>query len=156
MTGAARHDASDETGGAGFWIGALVGGGIMVFGLRGLLDAAPATRPAEVGLGFLGLDLLHDAVLAPLACVVGALLTRFLPRPFRAPVRAGLFASFVALLVGWPALRGYGRDQVPDNPTVDPLSYGTALLTVIAIIWAAVAVWSAAAWWRSERDRHLR
>ena len=38
----------------------------------------------------------------------------------------------MAILVGWAALRGYGRDQVPDNPTVDPLSYGTAVLTVLA------------------------
>ena len=67
----------------------------------------------------------------------------------RAPVRAGLFASAVVILVGWAALRGYGRDHVPDNPTVDPLDYGSAVLTVLAVIWGAVAVWAAMAWFRS-------
>ena len=68
-----------------------------------------------------------------------------------APVRAGLFAFAVAILVGWAALRGYGRDQVPDNATVDPLNYGTALLTVVAIIWAGVALWCGVASYRFRR-----
>ena len=151
MKRSARADASDEQGGAGFWIGAVLGVGIMVFGLKGLLDAAPATRPSQVAFGLLGLDVLHDAVVAPLACGVGLVLTRSLPRHLRAPIRAGLFASGLAILVGWAALRGYGRDQVPDNPTVDPLNYGTAVLTVLAIIWAGVALWCGIAWYRSGR-----
>lgn len=151
MSDARRSEPSDEVGGAGFWIGAGVGALIMAFGIKGLLDAAPATRPSQVGLGLLGLDLLHDAVVAPLACAVGVVLTRFLPHRVRAPVRAGLFASLVVIVVGWAALRGYGRGQVPDNPTVDPLDYGTAVLTVLAIIWVAVTLWSGVAWSRSRR-----
>jgi hypothetical protein len=138
-----------ETGGASFWVTALIGAGIMVFGVRGLLGAAPATRPGEVAFSLVGLDLLHDAIVAPLVCVVGLLLTRWLPRWARSPIRAGLFASAVTVLVGWAALRGYGRAAVPDNPTVDPLDYASAVLTVIALVWGAVAVWVAVAWYRS-------
>ena len=73
------------------------------------------------------------------------------PAACSAPVRAGLFASIVVILVGWAALRGYGRDQVPDNPTVDPLNYGTAVLTVLLTVWAAVALWAGFAIRRSRR-----
>lgn len=43
-----------------------------------------------------------------------------------------------------PALRGYGRDRVPDNLSVQPLDYTAAVLTVLAVVWAVVAVWLAA------------
>jgi hypothetical protein len=132
---------ADETGGAGFWIAVVIGAAIGGYGLMGLLEAAPATRPPQALLGALGLDLLHDAVLAPVACGVGFLLARFLPATLRRPVRAGLFATFVILVVGWAPLRGYGRARVPDNPTVDPLNYATAIPTALAVVWLAVAVW---------------
>jgi hypothetical protein len=135
------------TGGALFWIGAVIGIGIMAFGVKGLLDAAPSTQPHQVGLSLLGLDLLHDTIVAPIVCLVGLVLTRFLPNRIRVPVRAGLFASAIVILVGWAALRGYGHDQVPDNPTVDPLNYGTAVLTVLSFVWAAVLTWAGVAWW---------
>jgi hypothetical protein len=67
-------------------------------------------------------------------------------------VRAGLFASAVLLLVAWPALRGYGRDHVPDNPSVAPLHYGTAVATVLAVVWVAVAVWILAAATRADPE----
>ena len=76
-------DSSVEPGGAGFWIGAVIGIGIMVFGVMGLLDAAPATQPHQVAFGLLGLDVLHDALVAPLVCGVGLILTRLLPRSVR-------------------------------------------------------------------------
>ncbi len=90
--------------------------------------------------------------MAARSCVrSGSLLARFLPRCLRAPGPApALFASAVVLLVGWAALRGYGRDQVPDNPTVDPLHYGTAVLTVLAVVWGAAIVWLTVAWWRTD------
>src|SRR5262245_39182965 len=112
-------DAGEETGGAGFWIAVVIGGVIGGYGLWGLLDASPATRPSQALLGAFGLNLLHDAVIAPVACAIGFGLARLLPDSVRRPVRAGLFASFVVLVVGWAPLRGYGRARVPDNPTVD-------------------------------------
>jgi hypothetical protein len=148
-----QPEPSVEPGGAGFWIGAVIGIGIMVFGAMGLLDASPATRPGQVIFGLVGLDLLHDALVAPLACAIGLVLTRLLPARMRAPIRAGLFASAVVILVGWAAWRGYGRDSVPDNPTVDPLDYGSAVLTVLAMVWGAVAVWVAIVWRRARPAR---
>jgi hypothetical protein len=130
----------------------VLGGGLMVFGAFGLLDAAPATRPAQVGLGLVTLDVVHDALIAPAACLIGWILVRALPSRVGRPVRAGLFASAVLLLVAWPALRGYGRDHVPDNATVAPLHYGTAVATVLAVVWVAVAVWILAAATRADPE----
>jgi hypothetical protein len=149
--GDTETDPEIPTGGALFWIGAVIGIGVMAFGVKGLLDAAPSTQPNQVGLSLLGLDLLHDLIVAPIVCLVGLLLTRLLPDRVRAPVRAGLFASAIVTLVGWAALRGYGHDQVPDNPTVDPLNYATAVLTVLAVVWVAVIAWAGSAWWLGRR-----
>ncbi len=144
-------EPEESTGGALFSIGAAIGIGVMAFGVKGLLDAAPSTEPTQVGLSLIGLDLLHDAIVAPIVCLIGLVLTRFLPDRVRIPVRAGLFASAIVVLVGWATLRGYGRDQVPDNSTVDPLNYGTAVLTVLAAVWVGVVAWVGSAWWLGRR-----
>jgi hypothetical protein len=153
MSTSADAERAAEPGGAGFWVAVVVGGGIMAFGVKGLLDAAPATRPTQVAFGGVGLDVLHDALLAPVACAVGLLLTRFLPRWLRAPARTGLFATFMVIIVGWAALRGYGRDSAPDNHSVDPLDYGTAVLTVLVVLWTGVALWAATLWYRTRVGR---
>jgi hypothetical protein len=146
-------DVAPRSHGVGFWVAAVVGAGLMAYGAIGLLDAAPATRPGPVALRLLGLDVLHDAVIAPLACAVGWVVVRRFPGWARRPVRAGLFASAVVLLVAWPALRGYGRARVPDNPTVQPLHYGTAVVTVLVVVWLLAGLWLVGSvWWRR---RHL-
>ena len=149
---AAPADSESTTGGAGFWIAVVVGGAIGTYGLVGLLGAAPATRPPQALLGAFGLHLLHDAVIAPLACAIGFALARLLPAQVRRPVRAGLFATFVVVLVGWAPLRGYGRDRVPDNPTVDPLDYSSAIVTVLVVVWLLVAAWIGGSWLRRRAD----
>ena len=40
-------------------------------------------------------------------------------------------------------MRGYGRARTPDNPTVQPLDYATAVMTVVIVIWILAAVWLA-------------
>jgi hypothetical protein len=145
--------SADAPGGAGFWIAVGIGGAIGAYGLHGLLGAAPSTRPPQALLGALGLNLVHDAVLAPIACLVGLVLTRWLPARLRLPVRAGLFATLVVLVVGWAPLRGYGRDRVPDNPTVDPIDYTTSVPTALAVVWLLTFVSIAGAWIRRRVGR---
>ena len=136
--------SSDAPTGATFWIGAVTGIGIMAFGLRGLFMNAGATRPTEFAKWFIGGDLLHDLVIAPLVVLVGVLVARLLPRPWRWPVQAGLVATAIVLAVGWAPLRGYGRANAPGNATVQPLDYSTAVATVVGVVWAIVAIWLAA------------
>ncbi len=129
--------------GVAFWIGAVVGIGIMVFGLRGIFINAGATQPVEFAKWFIGADLLHDLVIAPLVALVGVVVVRLLSRPWRGPVQAGLMATAIVVAVGWAPLHGYGRVTAIGNGTVQPLDYSTAVATVVGVIWALVLVWLA-------------
>ena len=62
----------------------------------------------------------------------------------------------VLLIVVFPALRGYGRDTVPDNLSVDPLDYTTSTLTALAVVWAAAGAWLVLGLALSGVGRHRR
>jgi hypothetical protein len=125
-----------------FWLGAVIGLAVMAYGGRGLLADADATRPAWYATWLVGADLLHDVVLAPVVLLVGAAVARVVPDRVRVPVRFGLFAGAVVVAIAWPALRGYGRATVPDNPSVQPLDYATALATALAVVAGIAALWA--------------
>jgi uncharacterized membrane protein YoaK (UPF0700 family) len=118
-----------------------IGAALMAFGAVGLIGDMGVGAGVKVGGWLVGAGVAHDFVLAPLACLVGAAVARALPRWCRAPVQAALLTSGVLLIVVFPALRGFGRDQVPDNPSVQPLDYTTGTLTALAVVWSAAAVW---------------
>ena len=128
--------------GSSFWIALPIGAAVMVFGAIGLIGDLGVGGGVEVGGWLVGADVAHDFVLAPLACLVGAAVARALPRWCRAPTQAALVTSGVLLIVVFPALRGYGRATVPDNPSIQPLDYTTSTLTALAVVWAAAGVWS--------------
>jgi hypothetical protein len=124
-----------------YWVALVIGAAVMAYGAAGLLGDTGLGASVDVGVWLVGADVAHDFVLAPLACLIGAAAARLLPRWCRAPMQAALLTSGVLLIVVFPALRGYGRDQVPDNPSVQPLDYTTATLTALAVVWAAAAAW---------------
>jgi hypothetical protein len=128
--------------GRAFWIALPVGAALMAFGAIGLLGDSSLSASTDVAVWLVGADVAHDFVLAPVACLVGAAVARFLPCWCRAPVQAALLTTGVLLIVVYPALRGFGRDTVPDNPSVQPLDYTTSTLTALAIVWAAAAAWA--------------
>jgi hypothetical protein len=128
----------------------------MAFGAVGLIGDTGVGAGVTVGGWLVGADVAHDFVLAPLACLIGAAVARALPRWCRAPVQAALLTSGVLLIVVFPALRGFGRDQVPDNPSVQPLDYATAMPTALAVVWAAAAAWLILRIARGRRARPAR
>jgi hypothetical protein len=132
---------STQVYGRTFWVAVAIGAAVMVYGALGLVSDAGFGASANVAGWLVGADVSNDFVLAPLACLVGAAVARVLPRWSRAPVQAALLTTGVLLIVVFPALRGFGRDQVPDNPSVQPLDYTTSTLTALAAVWAAAAVW---------------
>jgi hypothetical protein len=132
---------SAPTYGRAYWVALAIGAGVMAYGGIGLVGDIGVGPSGDVAVWLVGADVGHDFVLAPLACFIGAAVARALPRLCRAPVQAALLTSGVLLLVVFPALRGFGRDQVPDNPSVQPLDYTTATLTALAVVWAGAAVW---------------
>jgi hypothetical protein len=129
--------------GRAYWIALPLGGAIMAFGLIGLVGDKGISTSLDVGAWLVAADVAHDFVLAPIACLIGAVAARLLPRWCRAPVQAALLVTGVLLIVVFPALRGYGHDQVPDNPSVQPLDYTTSTLTVLAVVWTGAAAWAA-------------
>ena len=151
MTAPARtHTTRSPQAGVSFWIALVIGGGIMAFGIQGVLDNLSASA-TDVAKWVIGADLLHDFVVAPLAVGIGWAVGRVVSMRWRAPIQAGLMATAITVAIGWPGLRGYGRHLVPDNPSVQPLNYATAVGTVIGIIWAVVAIWLIARALRSRR-----
>ncbi len=127
--------------GASVWIGMAVGIPVFAFGIAGALVNSRATQPVKFATWLVGADVAHDAIVAPVVGLVGWLLVRLVRKPWRAPIRAGLIASACAVAVAWAPLHGYGR--IPDNPSLSPLDYATAVLTAIGIVWAVCTVWIA-------------
>ena len=144
---------TDERPGLGFWIGLALGTPIMAYGAYELVAQVGWPRAFDVATWLGGGLLLHDLVLVPivLASVWG--IGRVAPPAVRNPLRAGILGSALIVAVAWPALRGYG--DRPDNATVHPLDYGSAVLTALAILWGAVVLWSVLAIVRRRRIRTI-
>ncbi|WP_322778902.1 hypothetical protein [Frankia sp. Cas4] len=118
----------------------LVGGGIAMVGVGvfGALDAHLAANPPyALGWGLVAIAV-HDALLVPALAVIGLVLTKLVPAPYRAVIQAALIVSGSVALVSLPLWRGYGRK--PDNPSVDPLAYERNLMIVLGVVWVIAAV----------------
>ena len=139
--GAGAEGPSQVSSHVGLWIGLAIGVPIMAFAVRGVFADSAATEPPEMARWLVGGLLVHDLVLAPLVAGVGVVLGRVLGDPWRVPVRSGMFASAIVVAVAWAPLWGTARDTVPDNPSVQPLDYSTAVVSVLAVIWATVGIW---------------
>lgn len=128
--------------GVPYWVGLGAGTGIMLFGLRGALDHldGPARRSWFEWL--VGADVAHDALVAPAVCLVGALVARLAPRVVRAPLQGALGVTAIVLAVAYAPLR-HTAEHV-GNPTIQPLDYTTATLTVLGVVWGLAAVWTLA------------
>ncbi|WP_395691409.1 hypothetical protein [Nocardioides sp.] len=85
--------------------------------------------------------LLHDAVLAGVTIVLGALAVRLAPEPARAPLVVGLVVLGTATLLAVPVLGRFGARA--DNPTLLDRDYTAgwlvlAALTAVAVVGAAL------------------
>ncbi|MDQ1477823.1 MAG: hypothetical protein QOE62_3052 [Actinomycetota bacterium] len=125
----------------GLGIGLVVGVPMMLVGAIGIWRHTDATPIGNYLKFFIGGDIIHDLVVAPIAVAVGFLVLRRVPPVVRAPLRAALFTSAVVIAVAWPGIRHYGRTRTPDNPSVQPLNYTTAALTAVGVVVAIAMVW---------------
>lgn len=129
---------------------ALAGLGLLGYGAVLAWEfGASRTVNAMQGLGwFVGGPLVHDGLVAPAVGLVGWVLTKRLPRPWRAPVTAGVVLTAVLTLLAIPLLwRPFG---VPTNPGLHDASYGAGLGIALGVVWLAVAVAGLAQWARSK------
>jgi hypothetical protein len=122
-----------------FWPLAIAGWLIMAYAIRGIFMHEADTNPAQLFRLLIGLDLVHDLLLAPVVILAGYGLTRLVPARVRPPVTAGLFVSGVVLLYSYPLIRGFGR-FADFNSSRLPNNYATGLLLVLAAVWAVIAV----------------
>jgi hypothetical protein len=128
----------DDRTGTGLWVGLALGVPLMAYGAWQLVRQISLDRALTVGVWVGGGALVHDALIAPLIILVVWLTGRLLPAPYRNAVRAGVLGTVLIVALGWPALAGYGNH--PDNRSIHPLDYGTAVMTAVAVLWAVVVM----------------
>ena len=121
-----------------FWIGLVLGWGVMLYGLMGLLEHQRQTHPVVAAKWFVGAALVHDLVLAPVVFALGWVITRFVSSSVRPFVQGALFVSSVIALYSFPSVRGYGR--LSNNPSILPNNYAHGLVLTLAFVWAGAAV----------------
>ena len=143
----------NETNSVRFWCFFVVGGAVTLYGLHGLIKVLNGITSHEFLKWFVGADLAHDLIVAPVACLVGVIIARLVPASARAQVRAGIFATAVIVAIAWAPLHGYGRANARGNSSVEPLNYATAVLTVLVVVWALAAGWFAVEALRRPRRR---
>lgn len=121
-----------------FWVGLSVGVLLMGWGVRLYLESTPdLDRRLDLVKWLVGLDLVHDLLLAPAVVGVGYLVSRAVPAGARAAVQAALIATGMVLLVGLLPLLGTAGTR---NPTIQPIRYGPAIAAVITLVWVGAAV----------------
>ena len=143
----------DEPNHLGLAIGLAVGLPMMTFGVVEILRHTDATPIPNYLRFFVGGDIVHDAVIAPIAALVAYLVLQRVPGVARGPLRALLFGAAITVAIAWPGIRMYGRMRAPDNATVQPLDYATATLTVVGVVAVIAIAWLVGALLAARRTR---
>lgn len=128
-------------------LAALAGLAVAGYGIAGLVTHARATRPTNSLAWLLTGIVAHDAVVVPVIALIGLVLSRAVPRPYRAVTQGALIVSGSVILASLPLWRGYGGS--PGNPSVNALPYGRNLLIVLGGVWAVALMLMAYRWLRS-------
>jgi hypothetical protein len=133
-------DVSDATAGRLRALAVVIGCAGIGFGLWELVVVSPrATRPVAA-ISWLAAGLVvHDAVLAPLAVVVGLVVSRALKGAVARVVGVGLFVAICIIVVAVPALLTPG---VPGNPSATPRDYLGGLTVALVVVAVVTAVWA--------------
>lgn len=145
--------SGDEPDHIGLAIGLVVGVPMIAFGVVEIVRHTDATPIPNYLRFFVGADVVHDAVIAPIAALIAYAVLRRVPGVARGPLRAFLFGAAIVVAITWPGIRMYGRMRAPDNATVQPLNYATAALTAVGVVAALAGVWLMVALLRSRRTR---
>ncbi|WP_033288229.1 hypothetical protein [Amycolatopsis jejuensis] len=119
---------------------ALPGLAALVFGAVLFVDYAAPAWPGSLAtlLWIGGGPIVNDVVFAPVAGVVGLVLARVLPTPWRAPVQVGAVVTVMLGFVAFPLLwRAYG---VPPQPGLHDGNTWLGLVATLVVVWSAVLV----------------
>lgn len=128
-----RGEQHAAPGGRAFWAASAVGGGVMLFGILGLLRNGPEIMLGSWVRFFVGGLILHDGLWAPIVGLASLALVRFLPAWIRPTVQGALIVTSALILISIPALTGRGR--LPTNPSILPNDYWGNLALVLGLVW---------------------
>ena len=147
-----RHDGSlgAEERSVWFWPLGTVGWGVMAFAIWGIFHQHRQTNPWGLARLVIGLDLVHDLVLAPLVLGIGVVLTRWLPVRLRVPAKVGLIVSGAVLLYTYPFLLGRGRSATAGSSRL-PNNYAFGVWVVLGTVWAVIVAGTLLRWSTSRR-----
>ena len=115
-----------------------VGVSVMAIAALGILRDRSFTDPPGLAVWLGGGVIAHDAILAPLSLVVGAIASRIVPHHIRHVVAYGLVTAAVVLVVGVPVLVAAHRSRA--NATIMNQNYTAGLAVAELVILAATAV----------------
>ncbi|MEV5715491.1 hypothetical protein AB0L41_16460 [Amycolatopsis mediterranei] len=119
---------------------ALPGLAALAWGVMLFAEYALPLRPDVFGtVGWIiGGPILNDAVIAPLTALLGIVLARVLPHPWKTPVVAGTVITGVLAILAFPLFwRPYGTPSMPGLHDTNP---APALAFTLAAVWLAVAL----------------
>jgi len=132
-----------------FWVFLLVGWAVIIFAIHGMV--ADRANPPGVWKLLVGLNIVNDALVAPVLVVVAVLVRRLVPGWLVAPLDVGLIASAVVTLYAYPLVGSWGKSAAAGYSRL-PFDYAHSLLMVLGAIWfacALLALWS----WSRKRPR---
>ncbi|RSD13141.1 hypothetical protein [Amycolatopsis eburnea] len=119
---------------------ALPGLAALAWGVVLFAEYALPVRPDVLATAtwIVGGPVVNDGVIAPLTAVLGIVLARVVPSPWKAPVVAGTVITGVLAILAFPLLwRPYGTPPMPGLHDGDP-ALGLAL--TVAAVWLVVIV----------------
>ncbi|MEU8635182.1 hypothetical protein AB0C38_23635 [Amycolatopsis sp. NPDC048633] len=119
---------------------ALPGLAALAWGVVLFVEYAFPLRPDVIGTvsWIVAGPLLNDGVVVPLTAVLGIILARVLPHPWRVPVVTGTVITGVLLILAFPLLwRPYGTPPMPGLHDGNP-ALGLAL--TLAAVWLLVVL----------------
>jgi hypothetical protein len=128
----------DERPGVLAWVVIATGWGVMTVAVVGALGDEALRAPASWVRWMLGVALVHDLVVIPVVVAVGWLVARWVPAPWRVPLRTALIVGACTTLAVWPIARRWGARA--DNPSILPLPVGRNLVLMWALLAVAVLV----------------
>ena len=134
-----REQLVDERPGPFAWAVIVLGWAVMAVAVAGAIGDERLRGLGSWATWIVGAALVHDLVVLPVVLAVGWLLTRWVPTPWRVPMRTALVVSAVLTATVWPIARRWGARA--DNPSIVPLPVARNLSwIVVALFVTAIGV----------------
>ncbi|ROS72068.1 hypothetical protein [Cellulomonas sp. PhB143] len=148
-----RYDTVPRSGSRGVAVGrallALGGVAMIAWGAYVAVTRVPSSQWPSALVWLAGGIVLHDAVLAPVAIVVGALVLPRVPAPWRPALRGGMLALGVLAIFAVALLAGSAHRRNASVVPQDPLAALAVALGVLVVGVLLGAWWAVAARRRS-------